>query len=78
MKTAISIPDKVFKSAEQLAGRLGVSRSRLYVDALKRYLERYEDNLVTEKLNAVYGKTASKLDDALTSMQTRSLPKEKW
>jgi hypothetical protein len=30
MKTAISIPDKVFKEAERLARRLGQSRSKLY------------------------------------------------
>jgi len=34
MKTAISIPDRVFRSAEQLAARLGVSRSELYSKAL--------------------------------------------
>jgi hypothetical protein len=29
MKTAISLPDEVFESAERLAGRLKVSRSEL-------------------------------------------------
>jgi metal-responsive CopG/Arc/MetJ family transcriptional regulator len=40
MKTAVSIPDDVFQSAEQLARRLGMSRSELYVQALKSYLQR--------------------------------------
>ena len=78
MKTAISIPDEVFRSAEKLAHRLGVSRSSLYVDALKSYLEKHDDSRVTEKLDQVYGKAEAKLDDALASMQARSLPKEKW
>ena len=34
MKTAISIPDEVFRSAERLAQRLGVSRSELYAKAV--------------------------------------------
>jgi len=34
MKTAVSVPDKLFKSGDALAKRLGVSRSRLYSDAL--------------------------------------------
>src|SRR5688572_2300207 len=35
MKTAISLPDALFEAAELLAGRLGVSRSRLYANALE-------------------------------------------
>jgi len=34
MKTAISVSDPVFKSAERLALRLRVSRSRLFSDAV--------------------------------------------
>lgn len=34
MKTAISIPDKVFRSADALARRLGISRSELYTTAI--------------------------------------------
>jgi predicted DNA-binding protein len=34
MKTAISLPDEVFESAEQLAKRLGKSRSELYALAI--------------------------------------------
>jgi metal-responsive CopG/Arc/MetJ family transcriptional regulator len=38
MKTAISIPDQVFKSAEVLASRLGISRSELYAKAIEAYV----------------------------------------
>jgi len=38
MKTAISIPDDLFATAEQLAARFGVSRSELYVTALRANL----------------------------------------
>ena len=81
MKTAISIPDKVFDSAEHLARRMGVSRSELYVTALKCFLERHGNEQVTEKLNVVYRGDGSQLDPVLQSMQTRSLRKgrnDKW
>ena len=78
MKTAISIPDKVFESAEQLAHRIGMSRSELYVTALKNFLERHRDDKVTEKLNEIYDGESFKLDPALQSMQTRSLRKRTW
>ena len=34
MKTAISLPDTLFETAENVAGRLGMSRSQLYQLAL--------------------------------------------
>lgn len=33
MKTAVSIPDNIYTSAEKLAKRLGKSRSQLYTQA---------------------------------------------
>ena len=55
MKTAISLPDKVFFEAEETAQNLGISRSALYVDALTEYLKKYSRKNITEKLNEVYG-----------------------
>ncbi|MGQ0644310.1 MAG: hypothetical protein ACT4O3_02330 [Elusimicrobiota bacterium] len=78
MKTAISIPDKVFQSAERVARRLGVSRSELYVTALKGFLERHRDDRVREKLDEVYGSADSRLDPALQTLQSRSLRKKSW
>jgi hypothetical protein len=78
MKTAISIPDDIFHSAEQLARRLGVSRSELYVQALKSYLQAHHEDNVTDTLNTIYGDTPVPLDPVLQSVQTRSLPKNDW
>ena len=55
MKTAISIPDTVFRSAEQLAARLGVSRSELYSKAMTNLLDKHRDDIVTSCLNEIYG-----------------------
>jgi metal-responsive CopG/Arc/MetJ family transcriptional regulator len=54
MKTAISIPDPVFKAADSLAKRLGVSRSELYSKAINEFLSKHRDQGVTEILNGVY------------------------
>ena len=78
MKTAISIPDDIFQSAEQLARRLGVSRSELYVQALKSYLQDHHEERVTDALNTIYGDIRAQLDPVLQHMQTRSLPQDDW
>ena len=80
MKTAISIPDRVFQSAEQLAARLGVSRSELYSKALAALIEKHRDDLVKARLDEVYGSGGidSSLEPELESLQRRSLVRNKW
>jgi hypothetical protein len=77
MKTAISIPDRVFRSAEQLAVRMGISRSELYSKALAALLDRHRDEIVTSRLNEIYGPggESSSLDPRLASLQHRALAK---
>ncbi|MDZ4674975.1 MAG: hypothetical protein SGJ01_06240 [Gemmatimonadota bacterium] len=53
MKTAVSLPDAVFRAAEQLAKRARKSRSQLYADALTEYLVRHSPDEVTEAMNRV-------------------------
>ena len=71
MKTTISIPDKVFEAAERAAEKLGMSRSELYANAVREYLERHGRDDVTEKLNAVYDDPEGDyaVDPALARMQ---------
>ena len=78
MKTAISVPDDLFRTAEAAARRLRVSRSKLYATALAQFLERQQANAVTERLNEVYSRRPAKLDPALQRAQLRSIPKESW
>lgn len=78
MKTAVSIPDPVFHSAQSLADRLGISRSELFCRALEAYLEVHKDDKVTEALNELYSEEPSKLDAAVAQMQWLSVPKEDW
>ncbi|HXR25965.1 MAG TPA: hypothetical protein VN742_11430 [Candidatus Binataceae bacterium] len=71
MKTVISIPDPLFRSAERLAKRLRISRSRLYAQAIERYVADSQENGVTARLNEVYAESSSGLDPALAALQTR-------
>lgn len=80
MKTAISIPDPVFAEAENLAKRRGISRSELYTKAVAEYVKTESVVGVRERLDEVYKAQSeeSALDPAIETLQTRSLPKEKW
>lgn len=73
MKTAISIPDHVFASADELARRLGISRSELYTKAVIEMLARTRVDRVTEQLNQVYATEDSSLDPVLVRLQQDSL-----
>ena len=73
MKTAISIPDDLFESADRLAARLGVSRSELYATAVAEFLAKHAGAQVTAQLDAVYGAEASRLDSRLARAQRRSV-----
>jgi len=53
MKTAVSVPDDLFRLAEAAARRLRVSSSQLYATALSEFLDR-QTNTVTERLNEVF------------------------
>ncbi len=78
MKTAISIPDELFESAEQFAHHRGLSRSELYATALRQYLQAHRSEAITDQLNAIYASESSRLDPALTHAQTSSLPQDEW
>jgi hypothetical protein len=54
MKTAISIPDDVFRRAERFAKRRKLSRSQLYTDALVRMLEAEPKEDVTRAYDSAF------------------------
>ena len=78
MKTAISIPDEVYHSADQLAKRLGMTRSELYSKAVSNYINAHKNEAVTKALDQIYAKEKSEIDPVINVMQLRSLPKEAW
>ena len=78
MKTAISIPDPVFQSAEIMAHHLAISRSELFTKAISEYIEKHKYEDVTESLNRVYAEASSVLDEELTAMQSNSIEQDVW
>ena len=79
MKTAISVPDHVFRLTEQLAARLGVSRSELYSRALEALVDKHRDDWITSRLNEIFGpgREDSSLDAGLGLLQHCTLAQSK-
>lgn len=67
LKTAISIDGEVFEAMEDVASRLSISRSRAFELAARQFIKRYREELVTAKLNKVYGDKKDK-DDFVQAM----------
>lgn len=78
MKVAISLPDPLFSAAEHLAEQLHVSRSQLYAQALAEYLEKRQETVVRERLNAIYAPMSEGLEPAMQKAQLKVLDNEAW
>jgi predicted transcriptional regulator len=78
MKTAISIPDEVFESADALAEEMGVSRSRLYATAVAEFVAKHRARDVTAKLNEVYADESGRIQGPLRTAQARSVRSSGW
>ena len=78
MKTAISINEELFESAERFARERGMSRSELYATALRHYLEERRSERITERLDEIYEAEPEELNPNLARLQTRSLPEDNW
>lgn len=78
MKTAVSIPDDLFKRAEELARRLGKSRSQVYREALVEYILRREPRSVTSALDEVADELGSRADPWAAEAGRRVLERSEW
>jgi len=78
MKTAISIPDPVFRKGEKLAKRLKMSRSQLYSRAVESFVETRLHSDVTRRWNEVLKDVDSRPDPVLTRLQSKVFRGEKW
>ena len=78
MKTAISIPDEIFISADRLAKRLHMSRSELYARAVKEYVVECRHAGVKEKLDQIYASENASIDSTVLIAQDASIPGEEW
>ena len=78
MKTAISLPDAVFREAEHFARRKGKSRSQVYAEAIAEYLARHAPDSVTDTLNKVWTDLGNR-DQSFSDRAARKLLRqESW
>lgn len=78
MKTAISLPDELFESADAFAQRTGRSRSEVYAEALREYLALRARAVITERLDAVCAELDSRPEPDLARAARRRLEQTEW
>jgi metal-responsive CopG/Arc/MetJ family transcriptional regulator len=78
MKTAVSIPEAVFRDADRLARRTGKSRSQLYGEALREYVARHAPDEVTEAMNRACEKAGAGPDEFVAAAARRALERVEW
>lgn len=78
MKTAVSIPDELFRRAEDLAERRGKSRSQVYREALAEYLVRRDQASVTAALDALVDDLGRKPDAWVVRAGRQGLERSEW
>ena len=78
MKTAVSIPDDVFRKAERLAHRMKKSRSELFSNALAEYVARHAPGHVTEAMDKVCADVGVGRDEFTSAAARRVLERVEW
>jgi metal-responsive CopG/Arc/MetJ family transcriptional regulator len=78
MKTAISLPDAVFREAERHARRTGKSRSQLYTEAVSEYIARHSPDAITEAMNAVCDRVGVQDIDFVRAASRKVLKRTPW
>lgn len=78
MKTAVSIPDPVFRAGERLAKHLRIPRSRLYALALAEYVERQSDAEITRRMDAALAAHPLAADPFVREAARRTVRKSAW
>lgn len=73
MKTAISIPDAIFRKAEAFANQRGMSRSQLFTAAVVAFVAEHGKDGITALLDRVYTTESSGVDDDLASAQDEAI-----
>lgn len=78
MKTAVSIPDELFRKADEPANRMGKSRSEVYRDALVDYVARRDPAAVTRALDEVADELSGEQGAFTAAAARRTLAKSEW
>ncbi len=81
VKTAISLPESLFKRADALARQMNISRSHLFALALEEFIRRYEDQQLLESINAACDDVPDLSEQALQQRvrrQHRQIVEGEW
>jgi hypothetical protein len=78
MKVAVSIPDPQFEEAEELAKRLGVTRSALYRKALESYCRGFWEEELTKRIKEVCADVDTSLPEDLERAAIKNLERVAW
>ena len=78
MKTAVSIPDDIFKDAERLVSRMQISRSRLYAQALTEFVARHDDDRITASMNRIIDEVGPENNDFSNKAAQQTLRRVNW
>jgi len=82
MKTAISIPDDLFKAVKEMSKKLSISRSQLFARAARDYIAKQKNKELFETLNEVYSEVDTKQEVEIRKQSKKHYAKllktEKW
>lgn len=82
VKTAISLPEKLFEQAEALAREMKIPRSRLYTLAMGEFLHRRETQRFMEQMNAAWevglDEEEQQTLEAIRHLYAETLEPEEW
>ena len=71
MKTAVSVPDDLFKQVDRLARKSHRSRSEVYSAALREYVARHQPDEVTAALDRVVNEAGLPAEAAFVARAAR-------
>lgn len=78
MKTAISLPDDLFVLADEFAKQAGLSRSELYVMALREFITSRQQDDLTDRINAVCANLDTALPEDIARLTRQKLLETEW
>jgi metal-responsive CopG/Arc/MetJ family transcriptional regulator len=72
MKTAISLPDELYRNAMSAAKKMSLTRSALFARAVDEFLRNHRPSDTTERLDAIYKHEPGKIDLVIAQRQTNT------
>jgi metal-responsive CopG/Arc/MetJ family transcriptional regulator len=80
-KTAISLDEELFNEVDKMAKKMKISRSKLFVIAIRDFLKKSENQALFEKLNAAYSDSQTEEKEVSKRMKSKRLAhteQESW